>query len=141
MDMPSINSRVLQLIDYYTDRNVKKFAHSIDISQQTLNRLFNIDTRTQKYPTATTDVLIAIAKTYVDVDAEWLLTGRGEMFKIYPEGSPQKDQRKPGGNSYKALCLLCNEKDVRIKEKDSQLKEKDSQINKILDLLTRSNNL
>lgn len=80
MEMPKINERVFKLIDYYTDRNVKKFAESINIPQQTVNRLFNIDTRTGKYPLTSTDILISITEMYVDVDANWLLAGKGDML-------------------------------------------------------------
>lgn len=79
--MPDINLRIGQLIDYKCNGNRTKFAETANIPQQSLNRLFNIDTRTKKYPTATTEILIAITEMFVDVNPEWLLAGRGEMFK------------------------------------------------------------
>ena len=81
MDIPGINIRIRQLIDFYTKGSVKKFAESINIDQQKLNRLFNIDTRTGKYPVATTDIIRLIVELYVHIDAAWLLTGQGEMLK------------------------------------------------------------
>ena len=81
MELPEINNRIRQLIDKYANRSVKKFAESINIPQQTLNRLFNIDSRTQKYPLATTDMLVAISRKYPDVDISWLLTGEGNLEK------------------------------------------------------------
>lgn len=78
--LPGINTRIRQLVDIYTNGSVKKFAGSINISQQTLNRLFNVDKRTGKYPTPTTDVLCGILEVYTEVDCRWLLTGKGEMF-------------------------------------------------------------
>lgn len=81
MEMPEINYRIRQLVDKYANRSVKKFAESINIPQQTLNRLFNIDTRTQKYPLATTDMLVAISRRYPNIDTTWLLTGIGDSEK------------------------------------------------------------
>lgn len=81
MIIPEINSRIMQLIEYKSNRSVNKFAKSINIAQQTINRLFNIDNRTKKYPLATTEMLVAIVSTYSDINSKWLLTGAGEMFK------------------------------------------------------------
>jgi len=87
MKIPEINQRVKQVIDYYTNGVVKKFAENIGIKQQTVNRLFVIDKRTGKYPVATTDVLQKISEMY-DVNSEWLLSGYGEML---PNGAAKKE--------------------------------------------------
>lgn len=81
MEFPEINNRVRQLVDKYANKSVKKFAESIGIPQQTMNRLFNIDTRTQKYPMTTTDMLVAISRRYPEIDINWLLTGNGTPEK------------------------------------------------------------
>jgi hypothetical protein len=82
MQIPDINQRVRQIIDLQTGGNVKKFAESINIKQQSINRLFNIDTRTGKYPIVTTEILVAITEMYVDVDSKWLLTGKADAYQI-----------------------------------------------------------
>lgn len=88
MEIPNINSRIKQIIDYYTNGVVSKFADTLpNISQQQLNRLFTIDTRTKKYPVATTEVLMSITEMYVDIDSCWLLTGNGNMFNTKTESS------------------------------------------------------
>lgn len=92
MEMPKINNRVQQLIDIYANRSVKKFAESIGIPQQTVNRLFNIDTRTKKYPVATTELLVSILEKYVEVDANWLLTGRGKMKSSTTPATTETEQ-------------------------------------------------
>lgn len=81
MKIPDINTRIRQLVDYYASGKVIKFSEMINVKQQTINRLFNIDTRTGKYPTVTTEILIAITELLVDVDTKWLLIGRGDMLK------------------------------------------------------------
>ena len=82
MQIPKINARIMQIIDYKSNGNRKKFAETIGIAQQSINRLFNIDNRTKKYPVATTDMLIAITEMFVDINARWLLTGDGKMLQV-----------------------------------------------------------
>ena len=111
MKIPEINDRIRQIIDYYTDRNVKKFAETINISQQTVNRLFNIDTRTGKYPLATTEILCNTTEMYVEIDARWLLTGKGRML-------PEQEHivASYSDNSIPEVFGLLREKDQKIEE-------------------------
>ncbi|MFI3322461.1 MAG: hypothetical protein R3Y50_08055 [Rikenellaceae bacterium] len=100
MEIPPINTRIRQLIDFYANKSVNNFAKTIGIPQQTINRLFNIDKRTQKYPVATTDIIIAITQMYVDVNPGWLLTGTGNMInKDTPKGNVANI--KGGTNKFK----------------------------------------
>lgn len=118
MEMPKINERILQLIDYYSNRSVKKFAESINIPQQTVNRLFNIDSRTKKYPVATTELLVAITEMYVDVDANWLLAGRGTMLIT------QNIVEEPAVYANKTedkLFAIIKEKDGKIEEQAREI--------------------
>lgn len=94
MEIPKINLRVSQIIDYKSGGSRKNFSENIGIAQQTINRLFNLDTRTNKYPVVTTDVLVAITEMYVDIDTRWLLTGLGSM--LIPDAPvPEKSQQQP----------------------------------------------
>lgn len=121
MEMPEINQRILQIIDTYGDRNVKKFAESIGVAQQTLNRLFNVDTRTNKYPMATTEILVAITRNYVDVNIEWLLLGNGQMIK--------KNENTPCEKIEFSRIM------DMIERKDEQIDKRDEQIDRLLTLL------
>lgn len=78
--LPNINARIKQLIDVYANGRESEFAKQINVSQQTLNRLFNKSSRNGEYPQPTTSVLCAITNIFVDVNARWLLTGDGDMF-------------------------------------------------------------
>ena len=80
MKLPELNKRIKQLIDFTTNGIVKKFAESVGLPQQTLNRLFVIDHRTGKYPLATTEILLKITEKY-DINACWLLNGEGVMLR------------------------------------------------------------
>lgn len=128
MEMPKINQRILKLIDLYTNRNVKKFAETIGISQQTVNRLFNIDRRTQKYPIATTEILQAITNMYAEIDGTWLLTGKGEMMHSAP---PHDDK----------LFEYLQEKDKKIEmllTENAQLKIENNQLKLEIEQLKRT---
>lgn len=121
MEMPEINQRILQIINIYGDRNVKKFAESIGIAQQTLNRLFNIDTRTNKYPLATTEIIVAITRNYVNINTEWLLLGNGQMDK-------KKDNNACEKVAFSRIMDM-------IERKDEQIDKRDEQIDRLLTLL------
>jgi hypothetical protein len=155
MDTAKITGRIKQLVDNYADGNVAKFAKDIGLSQQKVNRIFNIDTRTGKYPTATTDMLWAIAERYVNISPEWLLTGNGPMLKKISE----KDlihQSIIGDNNQMAGKKITNSNDERdlkstINELRKQMTDKDhiisalikqqemllSQISKLTDKITQ----
>lgn len=79
--LPAINMRVRQLIKHYAGGSVKQFSEKIKLaSSQKLNRIFNIDKRNGEFPEVSSDILIAIANMYSDIDINWVLTGRGKMF-------------------------------------------------------------
>ena len=78
--LPPINQRIKYLVDYYSNGVVRVFAEKLGVSQQTLNRIFNIDTRTEKYPVPTTEILVAITNMFVNVNTRWLLSGKGNML-------------------------------------------------------------
>ena len=78
--LPELNSRIKEIIDKFEGGNVAKFSQRLEkVSQQRLNRIFNLDTRTKKFPSVPDDVLISIAKSIPKVNLCWLLTGSGEM--------------------------------------------------------------
>ena len=80
--LPAINTRIKELIEYYAGGSVKLFSEKINLaSSQKLNRIFNIDKRNGEYPDVSSDILIAIANMYSDVDINWILTGNGDMFR------------------------------------------------------------
>ena len=79
--LPIENQRVKNVIDFTTKGNVLQFSKEIGISQPRINRLFSIDTRSGKYPLVSFEIVQAIINKFVNINAEWLLTGEGEMLK------------------------------------------------------------
>jgi hypothetical protein len=89
--LPNLNGKIKDIITTVDDGNVSRFAKRLKgVSQQRLNRIFNPDPRTKKYPTVPDDVLIAIAKSMPDVNLDWLLADKGNMLKVeqHIENSP-----------------------------------------------------
>lgn len=104
-------------------------------------------------------VLENILSTYVDLNPDWLLTGRGTMLRselsnnntqsIFGDnniqtGSNSKINAHLKDDSLEMLRLqlsekdrLLQEKDMRIEEKDMQIREKDAQISKLLTILSK----
>ncbi len=79
--IPIENQRVKKVIDFTTNGNVLQFSKEIGISQPRINRLFTIDSRNGKYPLISFEIAQAIINKFVNVNAEWLLLGNGEMLK------------------------------------------------------------
>jgi len=92
MELPFLNNRIKEIIDFKASGNVAKFSKMINISQQKVNRIFNIDTRTGNYPSVPSDILTCITEMFVDIDSRWLLTGEGSMLK---------EQKKPHDVEYR----------------------------------------
>lgn len=71
-----INERISYLIDFKANKNKKKFAEMIGFAPQVIS---NIVSGRKSKPSF--DVLNSISSSFVDINSEWLLTGKGEMLK------------------------------------------------------------
>lgn len=81
MDLPIENQRVQELIDLFCDGNRSQFSKEINVSQPRINRLFNLDNRSDKYPVVTLDILQAIVERWNDVNFNWLAIGELPQLK------------------------------------------------------------
>lgn len=82
-ELPAINARLRKVIDDKYLGNVSHFAESIGVVPQKVNRLFNIDGRTGKFPDLNrTDIVERLRSKNHDINIVWLLTGEGEMIKM-----------------------------------------------------------
>jgi hypothetical protein len=83
---PSLNSKIKEVIVAVDGGNVARFSKRLaGISQQRLNRIFNPDNRTGKYPSVPDDVLVSIAKSIPNISMDWLLADKGDMLKVEVE--------------------------------------------------------
>ncbi len=85
MSLPEDNNRIKMLIDHYCDGKELQFSQAIGISQPRINRLFNVDARSGKYPAPSYEIVQAVINKFINVDAEWLITGRGSMLRASNE--------------------------------------------------------
>ena len=84
-NFPSVNDRILYLIDSQLGGNKKKFAERIGFAPQVV---FNIVSGRKSKPSF--DVLEAIISSFDEISPEWLLTGKGAMLRgqSAPEVAP-----------------------------------------------------
>jgi len=84
-NFPSVNDRILYLIDNQLSGNKKKFAERIGFAPQVV---FNIVSGRKSKPSF--DVLEAIISSFDEISPEWLLTGKGAMLRRQsaPEVAP-----------------------------------------------------
>jgi len=106
-----------KLKEYYGFKTNKEFADFLGIAPTTLSSW---------YSRSTIDYNLIYSKC-VDIDANWLLTGEGEMLRVPMEeigGAPappppaKKDKDPPA-------CPLCAEKERVIASMQKQLEDKD----------------
>ncbi len=81
MSLPPENKRVKDIIKYVSNGNILAFSRDIGISQPRIARLFTLDKRNNKYPLVSFEIIQSIINKFIDIDAEWLLTGNGTMLK------------------------------------------------------------
>lgn len=81
MMLPIENQRVQELINLFCDGNRNLFSKEINVSQPRINRLFNIDPRSNKYPIVTLDILQAIVERWNDINFNWLALGELPQLK------------------------------------------------------------
>ncbi|MFB6456549.1 hypothetical protein ACE38W_14860 [Chitinophaga sp. Hz27] len=88
LKMPELNERVKKVVGHFADGNVSMFVKMLnevdlgtDISQQKFNRIFNIDSRTNKFPGVPVSVAGAILQRFKTISPEWLYEGKGTMEK------------------------------------------------------------
>lgn len=106
----------LQEIIHYADLNVSSFAKKIGVVDQTIRGIV-----VQKRNKPGLDLLSKILQTFTWIDAEWLITGKGEMLKCQ---TTAKTENNP---SLTELIQYLREKDLKIEqliEEKTELKVK-----------------
>jgi uncharacterized protein YicC (UPF0701 family) len=79
-ELPSANRRIQEIINRFARGNVAAFIKTVDgISHQSLNRIFNVDSRTGKFPAVSGKIIESITKAYPSLNTAWILHGTGNM--------------------------------------------------------------
>lgn len=131
-ELPSINKRLKEIIDYHTNGNIRSFCRKIGLNESTkINRLFKIDSRTGKFPTPSTDIIKNVCNM-LHVNETWLLTGEGEMLKQAPLNKGVEEPVEMYGSYKEEVFRLrkeCNDKGNRIIELMEELERLRNEIN------------
>lgn len=69
-----MKERLRQLIDYY-NISANLFSQKIGVSEGAIRKILTQDT------TIRSDTLEKISQNFADINMDWLITGRGEMFR------------------------------------------------------------
>ena len=67
MELPVENKRVRQIIEYFCRGNELQFSREIGVSQPRINRLFAKDSRNNRFPLVSFDIVKAILKKFEEL--------------------------------------------------------------------------
>lgn len=83
--LPAINQRIKEVINDQTKGNVTAFSVALGYTgAQKVNRLFKIDSRTEKYPVPSSTIISDISNVF-DVNIDWIVSGAGEKYKTHKQ--------------------------------------------------------
>lgn len=106
----SINQRILEIIEFYGITRYK-LSQETGVSETVL---LNISKGKNK---PSVDILNKLLNKYKAIDANWLLTGEGEMLKGSPATAPAPMPAQPPVPS----CPLCQEKEKVIQAQQQHI--------------------
>ena len=116
----SINERIQRLLDDFENGNQKAFSERLGVAPSSLNGIVGAR---QSDPSS--KILNRILDVYANVNAEWLLSGKGNMTgsdKPYKETEPPIDiVSDPKSKEPSVGCWLCAEKDKVIAAQKAQI--------------------
>lgn len=118
MEIPDINKRIKTIIEIMVDGKELTFANSINVSQPRINRLFNVDSRNNKYPLPSLDIIQNIINKFIEINPEWLLTGKGPMLKETIDNACMPNN---------AIPLITEEVILKIKDSNFKIPNEDIQ--------------
>ena len=104
MDSSNISTRINQIIEK-EGLTVSSFARRINVADQTVRSVCTLQRNKPGY-----DFLAAIIHSFEWLNAEWLLTGKGEMKK-----TDKDDTQSSSPDALKELVSYLREKDEQIK--------------------------
>lgn len=131
---PLPTRRIFGLIIKEANGNVSKFADMIGMAQQNINRLFNVDPRSGKYPEVSPRIKEAIITTF-GVDEAWFYADDASPVSVSPSF--------PGLSAY---GIDDNEQDkdfiikvllIRLEEKSKQLESLTNDLNEMTNINRR----
>lgn len=115
--MPETNNSVSERFNALVKalgHNISSFARALGYERS--DKLYNIQ-KGKYYPSF--EILDDITKNFVSVNADWLITGRGNMFLTSDQNMESRESEKKSIEEH--LLELIKEKDAKIEEQAKQI--------------------
>ena len=115
--MPSTNNSVSERFNALVKalgHNISSFARALGYERS--DKLYNIQ-KGKYYPSF--EILDDITKNFVSVNADWLITGRGDMFLTSNQNMENGEVERKSIEEH--LLELIKEKDAKIEEQAKQI--------------------
>lgn len=101
----SVQERIRKIADELFNGNISAFCRAVDVKQPTMNTILGERQSKPSY-----DVLSSIVNAEaLNISAQWLLTGKGEMFK----SSSPKEELTPSPTNACSLSLKVSKEPLR----------------------------
>ncbi len=120
-----ITKRLLELIEHFYKGNRSAFSRELDFNKSTISTMIN------RGGTPSTEFILKVLSAHKDVDANWLLLGKGTMLE-----AQEKDDSNNGESVSRNEVTNLRKEIEYLKEGNSQLKEINSFLKRQLDDLT-----
>ena len=92
--LPLVNRKLLEVIENQASGNVSKFSSMIGMSPQRINRLFNVDARSGKYPTVSTDIIHAVCDIFdLNEESFYSIALKSAIDAFQPTGNKEYDEK------------------------------------------------
>lgn len=135
MKMPSINKRILELVQTHTQGNVSKFAKLCNMSSsQKLNRIFSVDNVSKRFPVPSTEIILDIANNFSEIDLNWLIRGN-TLSKNYQASESNQEYR-----NHNIEEIIANKVAEKLIPKINRLTEEIERLESEIRILNSSSN-
>lgn len=134
--METINDRIQQIVDYYFNGNKAAFAKKIGMVPAAISNYLGNKRRSKPSIEMVVDIIQEL-----EVDAMWLLTGKGSML-IQREGNSCGDGSQQVNGNQNNLCMIPEKVLIREQEANAELRrllsESQAANNRLISLLEKS---
>lgn len=129
-NMPAVTQRIRQIVDNNYRGSVRAFCRALGLSDsQKVNRLFNPDTRSGKYPTPSIDIVTLISNK-LDISLLWLQSGQGQIFVDSNDNSSQSESVGFGD-----LLLVVQQHGRELMQHGEELRKQGERLDRMIDMI------
>jgi transcriptional regulator with XRE-family HTH domain len=115
-----VSLRIKEFCDRKNIKQIELVDRGIG-AKQTVNNIF----KSKQKPSY--DFILKLLTEYNEIDARWLITGEGEMFRFDKTSTDSEIINEPV-NDYSKKCNKCREQEIEIRILNRSLKDKEERI-------------